>query len=69
MDIHIIREHLMTLTTNTLISYEVYCKQKRCNVRYAFYCECKDADKRINKLRGLDGIGSILRQDTRYWVV
>lgn len=59
----------MKLFTDTLISYEKYCKHKQCDVRYAFYVKAEDADKRIEKLKGLDGITNIMRQDNHCWHV
>lgn len=41
----------------TLVSYELYCKSKRCNIRHAFYCNPSDADGRINKLKDKHGDG------------
>lgn len=41
--------------TNYIISYELYCQRKRCNVWYAFVCAEKDIDKRVSKLVNLVG--------------
>lgn len=48
----------------TLVSYELYCKSKRCNIRHAFYCNPSDADGRSNKLKDKygDGFKLVLRQ-------
>lgn len=39
-----------TSSTLTLISYELYCTQKRCFIRHALCCHPSDADNRINTL-------------------
>lgn len=48
----------------TLISYELHCSSKRCNIRHAFYCNPSDVDGRINKLKDKygDGFKLVLRQ-------
>lgn len=41
--------------TNYIISYELFCPIKRCNIRHAFVCAENMIDKRIGKMRQLAG--------------
>lgn len=41
--------------TNYIISYELFCPIKRCNIRHAFVCAADMIDKRIGKMSQLTG--------------
>lgn len=42
-------------TPNYIISYELFCPIKRCNIRHAFVCAENMIDKRVSKMRQLAG--------------